>query len=47
VDHRLPSAGEDPLPLFTDKSKEKALVEKMKDKYDTFIGAHVFGHGKY
>jgi hypothetical protein len=36
----LPSAGEDPLPLFTDKSKEKSLAEKMKDKYDTHRGAH-------
>jgi hypothetical protein len=34
----LQSKGEDPSPLFTNKTKEKALAEKMKDKYDTFRG---------
>jgi hypothetical protein len=33
------SKGKDPSPLFTDKTKEKALAERMKEKYDTFIGA--------
>jgi len=37
---RLPSKFEDPLLLFTDKTKDKALEERMKEKYDTFIGAH-------
>jgi hypothetical protein len=36
----LPSSGEDPLPLFTDKAHEKALEERMKEKYGTFRGAH-------
>jgi hypothetical protein len=31
--------GEYPLPLFTDKTKEKSLAEKMKDKYGMHIGA--------
>jgi hypothetical protein len=35
----LPSVGEDPLPLFIEKSKEKGMVKKMKDKYDTHRGA--------
>jgi hypothetical protein len=35
----LPLAWEDPLPLFTNKYKEKSLAEKMKDKYDTHRGA--------
>jgi hypothetical protein len=35
----LSSKGEDPLPFFTEKSKEKAYSKKMKDKYDTFIVA--------
>jgi hypothetical protein len=26
-------AREDPLPLFMDKNQEKALAERMKDKY--------------
>jgi hypothetical protein len=38
--NKLPSAGEDPLSLFTDKSKENTLAENMKDKYDTHRGAH-------
>jgi hypothetical protein len=33
------SAGEDPLPLFMDKTQEKALAERMKEKYDTHRGA--------
>jgi hypothetical protein len=36
---RLPSTGEEPLPLFTDKSKDKSLSKKMKYKYDTHRGA--------
>jgi hypothetical protein len=32
-------AGEDPSPLFTDKSNEKALLERMKEKFDTYRGA--------
>jgi hypothetical protein len=36
---KFPSKWEDPSPLFIDKSKEKALAERMKDRYDTFIGA--------
>jgi hypothetical protein len=36
----FPSTGEDPLPLFTDKAHEKALEERMKEKYGTFRGAH-------
>jgi hypothetical protein len=38
----LPSIGEDPLLLFTDKSKEKSLEEKMEDKYETHRGMHSF-----
>jgi hypothetical protein len=34
------SAGEDPLPLFMDKTQEKALAERMKEKYGTHRGAH-------
>jgi hypothetical protein len=36
----FPSVGEDPLPLFTDKTQEKSLAERMKEKYGTFRGAH-------
>jgi len=36
---KLPSTREYPLPLFTDKSKEKSLLEKMKEKYETHRGA--------
>jgi hypothetical protein len=32
-------AGEDPLPLFTDKSNEKYLLERMKEKFDMYRGA--------
>jgi hypothetical protein len=35
----LSSVGEDPLPLFTDKTHEKELAERMKEKYDTHRGA--------
>jgi hypothetical protein len=35
----FPLAREDPLPLFTDKYKDKSLVDKMKDKYDRHRGA--------
>jgi hypothetical protein len=31
-------AGEDPSPLFTDKSNEKSLSEKMKEKFGMFRG---------
>lgn len=27
------------MPLFTDKYKVKYVANKMKDKYDTYIGA--------
>jgi len=37
---KSPSVGEDPLPLFTYKLNEKELAERMKDKYDTFIGVY-------
>jgi hypothetical protein len=33
-------AGEDPSPLFTNKSNEKPLSEKMKEKFGTLIGVH-------
>jgi len=36
----LPSTREDPLPLFTDKQKDKSLAKKMKDTYETQKGAH-------
>jgi hypothetical protein len=35
----MPSVGEYPLPLFTDKTWEKSLAERMKGKYGTFRGA--------
>jgi hypothetical protein len=31
----FPTTEEDPLPLFTDKSNEKALSERMKEKFNT------------
>jgi len=34
----FPSVGEYPLKLFTEKMQEKALVERMKEKYGTFSG---------
>jgi hypothetical protein len=35
----LPSTREDPQLLFTDKTQEKDLVERMKEKYGTQKGA--------
>jgi hypothetical protein len=35
----LPSTGEDLLPLFTYKYKEKLVAEKMEDNYDTHRGS--------
>jgi hypothetical protein len=32
----FPTIGEDPTTLFTNKAREKALVESMKDKFHTF-----------
>jgi hypothetical protein len=34
----FPLTEEDPLPLFIDKTKGKALAERMKEKYGTFKG---------
>jgi hypothetical protein len=34
----LSSVGEEPLPFFMDKTQEKALAKRMKDKYDTHRG---------
>jgi hypothetical protein len=39
MDHRLPTQGEDPFPLFTDKANEKELSERIKEKYGTYRGA--------
>jgi hypothetical protein len=36
----LSSAGECPLPLFMDKTQEKALAERMKEKYGTHRAVH-------
>jgi hypothetical protein len=35
----LSSAWEDPLPMFTDETHEKELVERMKEKYGMHKGA--------
>jgi hypothetical protein len=37
----LLSVGKEPLPMFTDKTQEKVLVEGMKEKY----GTHRVPHG--
>jgi hypothetical protein len=37
---RFLMVGEDLLPLFTDKANEKAWLERMKEKFDMFRGAH-------
>jgi len=36
---RLPTQGKDPFPLFTEKDNEKALSERIKEKYGTYRGA--------
>jgi hypothetical protein len=36
----LPSQGEDPSLIFSDKKNEKALSESMKEKFHTFRGQH-------
>jgi len=36
---RFPSKGKHPSLLFTDNTKEKALVERIKENYGTFKGA--------
>jgi hypothetical protein len=37
----FPLVGEEPIPLFTDKTQKKYLAKRMKEKYGTFRGAHI------